>query len=432
MKLSGWGRYPVIDGDGVSIGTLIQVTEYLNKQNNFIVYGKGRSYGDSALNGHVLFSKLLNRVLDFRTGQGILTCECGVSLAEIIHLVLPYGWFLSTVPGTKFITLGGAIASDVHGKNHHKAGCFSNSVLNLKLMLPDGQIVDCNQKTNQELFFATCGGMGLTGIIISATLKLQPVKSRSIREKVIRCDNLQHVFSCFEEYAYFTYSVAWIDCLAKGAQQGRSVLMMGEHAGSDLKESHRDHIITVPFSMPSLFLNQYSVALFNELYYRLHSSGVQERLKPLNDFFFPLDKIENWNFMYGRNGFAQYQFVLPKESSLSGLQAVLSKTGEAGLGSFLGVLKLLGAQNNNMLSFPTEGYTLALDFKITNRLFPFLDELDRIVLDHGGRINLCKDARMNSSVFRKGYPEFEEFFRLRARYGMDKKFVSLQSLRLEV
>ena len=422
MKLSGWGRYPAIDAEAFTPGTIARLTQCLNKQGDFIVYGNGRSYGDSALNHRVLFSKLFNRILDFQTGQGILTCECGVTLAEIIDIILPQSWFLSTVPGTKLITLGGAIASDVHGKNHHKAGCFSNSVLNIRLMLPDGRIVDCSPDTNRELFFSTCGGMGLTGIILSATIKLQPVRSSYISEKVIRCPNLREAFSCFEENANVTYSVAWIDCLAKGDRMGRSVLMIGEHADSCPTKLRGDHVFTVPFSMPSFFLNRYSVALFNELYYGLHSSRPQETPKPLNDFFFPLDKIENWNLMYGRNGFAQYQFVLPKEASFDGLRAVLHQTGKAGLGSFLGVLKLLGAENRNMLSFPREGYTLALDFKINDKLFRFLDELDRIVLDHDGRINLCKDARMHPSVFRKGYPRHEEFSRLRTKYSMNKKF----------
>jgi decaprenylphospho-beta-D-ribofuranose 2-oxidase len=432
MRLSGWGRYPVIEAERATHGTRAALTEYLSKPGDFIVYAKGRSYGDSALSRRVLFSERFNMMLDFRPDQGILTCECGVTLAEIIDFALSRGWFLATVPGTKLISLGGAIASDVHGKNHHKAGCFSNGVLSLNLMLPDGKVAECSRETNPDLFFATCGGMGLTGIILSATVKLQCVKSRFIKEQVVCCQNLREVFAAFEENQRVTYSVAWVDCLAKGDRLGRSVLMAGEHAESGGREPARERTYAIPCEMPAFFLNRYSVAVFNELYYRLQASAKHERLCSFDGFFFPLDKIKNWNRMYGPKGFTQYQFVLPKDASFAGLRAVLSKTSEAGLGSFLGVLKLLGPANQNMLSFPTEGYTLALDFKVTDRLLGFLSELDRIVIDHGGRINLCKDARMSPEMFKKGYTRWKEFVDLRTKYGMRNKLNSLQSLRLGI
>jgi len=432
MMLSGWGRYPIIKAKGVSFGTLPPLAEYLQKPGNCITYGKGGSYGDSALNERVVFSRRFNKMLDFQPEEGILTCECGVTLAEIIDFALGRGWFLATVPGTKLITLGGAIAADVHGKNHHKSGCFSESVLGLRLMLPDGRVAECSREQNQALFFSTCGGMGLTGIILSAALKLQPVESAYVRETVIRCHNLEEIFTAFEEYRQVTYSVAWIDCLAKKDRLGRAILMLGEHADSGPRELRAAKPFAIPFNLPAFFLNSFSVAWFNEIYYRRHPDLVRGRLTSLHDFFFPLDKIGNWNRMYGRKGFTQYQFVLPKEASLAGLQAVLSRTSQAGLGSFLGVLKLFGPANQNLLSFPTEGYSLALDFKINDRLFPFLHELDRVVLDHGGRLYLAKDVRMSPEVFRKGYPRWEEFVELREKYGARQKFNSLQSLRLGV
>lgn len=430
MRLSGWGRYPIINANGFSFGTLTPLVEYLQKPGDCITHGKGGSYGDSALSERVVFSRRFNKMLDFQPEEGILTCECGVTLAELIDFALPRGWFLATVPGTKLITLGGAIASDVHGKNHHKTGCFSENVLCLQLMLPDGQVLECSREKNQELFFSTCGGMGLTGIILSATLKLQPVESAYIRETVIRCNNLQEIFAAFEECQQVTYSVAWIDCLAKGDYLGRAALMLGEHADSGPKKLPADKPLAIPFSLPAFFLNRYFVAWFNELYYRRHPDLVRGRLTPLNNFFFPLDQIRNWNRMYGRKGFTQYQFVLPKEASFEGLQTVLSRTSQAGLGSFLGVLKLFGPSNQNLLSFPREGYSLALDFKINDKLFPFLNELDQVVTDHGGRLYLSKDVRMSPEVFKKSYPRWKEFVQLREKYGMRRKFNSLQSLRL--
>jgi FAD/FMN-containing dehydrogenase len=335
-------------------------------------------------------------------------------------------------PGTKFITVGGAIASDVHGKNHHKEGCFSECLVAFHLMLPDGTIVRCNRNGSEELFRATCGGMGLTGVVLDATFRLRQVQSAYIRETVLRAANLEEIFSLFEQHQTATYSVAWIDCLAKGKSLGRSLLMLGEHSDSGPLTLPAAPRYSVPVNFPGICLNRHSVSLFNHLYYKTKPAPVEGRPVHLDPFFYPLDAISNWNRMYGRSGFAQYQLVLPKESSFEGLQAILHRISRAGLGSFLGVLKLLGPSNENMLSFPTKGYTLALDFRIQKRLFPLFDELDRVVLDHGGRLYLAKDARMSRAVFRQGYPQWEGFIRLREKLGMKSKMNSLQSKRLGV
>jgi FAD/FMN-containing dehydrogenase len=432
MNLTGWGRYPRIETQGFSFGTIEHLIEYLHKPQDYIAHGLGRSYGDSALNQRVIFTRRFDKILEFDPQTGIIACESGVSLAALIDSFLPRGWFLSVTPGTKFVTVGGAIASDVHGKNHHKVGCFSESVLALDLMLPDGQVLHCNREENRELFLATCGGMGLTGIILGATLRLQPVKSAYIRETIIRSHNLEEIFHLFEENQAGTYSVAWIDCLAKGDQLGRSVLMLGEHSASGQKTLPSAKTLSIPIDLPGYFLNRYSVSWFNHFYYQRSPVFVEGRLVPLETFFYPLDRIGNWNRMYGRKGFTQYQMVLPKEASFAGLQAIINKIAEAGLGPFLGVLKLFGPENKNYLSFPLEGYTLALDFKIQDRLFPLLNELDRIVVDYGGRLYLTKDVRMSQEVFRKSYPRWEQFAELRERYGMSEKFNSLQSKRLGV
>jgi FAD/FMN-containing dehydrogenase len=432
MKLHGWGRYPVIEAETPTFESTAEAARLLSRSGHWIAHGLGKSYGDSALNHQVLLSRRFNKLLGFDARSGVVTCESGVTLAELIDVFLPRGWFPTVVPGTKLITVGGAIASDVHGKNHHAAGCFSASVLSLKLLFPNGTVIACGPDDNPELFRATCGGMGLTGVILEAAIRLQPVRSAHINETVVRCANLAEAFDQFEHHHRAPYSVAWIDCLSKGENLGRSVLMVGEHAQDGRLELPPARPAAVPIDCPSFLLNAYSVAMFNHLYFHMHPSQMQRRLKSIDAFFFPLDRIAHWNRMYGKRGFTQYQFVLPKAASPAGLKTILARVARSGIGSFLAVLKLFGPENHNLLSFPMEGYTLALDFKIQPRLFPLLDELDRMVIDHGGRLYLTKDVRMPPATFRKGYPRAGTFAAVRAKHQLAGKLNSLQSLRLGI
>lgn len=430
MKLHGWGRYPTIEAEAPCFETASQAAGLMARPGTWIAHGLGKSYGDSALNARVLMTRRFNKLLDFDPAQGTVTCESGVTLADLIDVFLPKGWFLKITPGTKLITVGGAIASDVHGKNHHTAGCFSAAVICLRLMLPDGRTLLCSPAENSKLFQATCGGMGLTGLILEATLQLQPVGSAYIRETVIRCRNLAEIFEGFERNRHISYSVAWIDCLAKGDDLGRSVLMIGEQADDERLRLEPPRRSSIPIEFPDFMLNHYSVALFNQLYFHTHPSRVKNRPTPVDAFFYPLDRVAHWNRMYGPRGFIQYQFVLPKSASFDGLRVILRKISASGIGSFLAVLKLFGPQNDNPLSFPMEGYTLALDFKVQPRLFALLEELDRMVVDHGGRLNLTKDARMSPKTFQAGYPQWEAFKDLRKQYGLEGKVNSLQAERL--
>lgn len=432
MKLHGWGRYPVIEAETQTFESMDEAARLVRRPGHWIAHGLGKSYGDSALNHQAMMTRRFNKLLDFNPRAGVVTCESGVTLAELIDAFLPRGWFPEVVPGTKLITVGGAIASDVHGKNHHAAGCFSTSVLSLKLMLRDGTILFCGPDENPELFRATCGGMGLTGVILEAAIRLQTVRSAYVNETVVRCANLTEVFDQFEACKATPYSVAWIDCLAKGDALGRSVLMIGDHADDDRLELVPAKPAAIPVDCPGFLLNKYSVALFNHLYFHMHPSQMQNRIKPIDAFFFPLDRIADWNRMYGSNGFTQYQFVLPKQASWHGLRTILTRIAQSGIGSFLAVLKLFGPENDNYLSFPMEGYTLALDFKIQPRLFPLLDELDRLVIDHGGRLYLTKDVRMQPETFHEGYPGAADFAAIRARHRLSDKFNSLQSIRLGI
>lgn len=432
MGIYGWGRYPRVDADIYSADSNEQLQKFLANNDSIIPYALGRSYGDSALSTTVIRTTRLNCILDFDQAQGLVDCEAGVSLAELIDTFLPQGWFLPITPGTKYITIGGAIASDVHGKNHHVAGCFSECVASFELMIADGTIVECSKEKNTELFQATCGGMGLTGLITSAKVQLKKVSSAFIDQKILRAKNLDHSVELFDKYASVPYSVAWIDCLAKGTSLGRSLVMIGDHAAEGGLLLPDKKKVTIPVDFPSFTLNRFSVSAFNALYYKRIKENVVEKTTDIDSFFYPLDAVGNWNRIYGKAGFTQYQFVLPRESSKEGLKKILERISGAGLGSFLAVLKLFGPENSNYLSFPHEGLTLALDFKIENKLFPLLDTLDALVLDYGGRLYLTKDVRMSKDTLRAGYPQLDKFIKVRDQVDPKRKFESLQSKRLEI
>lgn len=441
-KVTNWGNYPVVEADLLSFDRVEQLLEPLSPAHDVIARGLGRCYGDSALSSTIVSTQRFSKYISFDGQTGVLTCQAGVSLADIIEVFLPRGWFLPVTPGTKFVTVGGAIAADVHGKNHHAEGSFCDHVLNLELLMADGSLVRCSPQENAELFELTCGGMGLTGIITTATIKLRPVETSYIREETMPAANLQEIMDLFEqEDNDWVYSVAWIDCLATGKNMGRSVMMRGEHAkmtelGSlrqrrnPLKVSDPFHL-NVPFNFPSIALNSLSVRAFNTAFYHKFPRGRHEHITDYDTFFYPLDFVNNWNRIYGRRGFTQYQFVLPMETSREGLPVLLNKISRSGLGSFLAVLKLFGDQNR-LISFPRKGYTLALDFPINRWLFSLFDELDELVMHYGGRLYLAKDVRMSSLMFRKGYPNTERFVAGLRKYDPRGKFSSLQSKRIGV
>jgi len=432
MKLSSWGRFPIVESRVLEFGNSIQLARVVNQEHDLIAFGNGRSYGDSALSEQIIKVKPHNKFLRFNQDTGELKVEAGVLLSEILEALVPRGWFLKVTPGTKLITIGGAIASDVHGKNHHIEGCFSESVKELKLMLPGGETVNCSLDENVELFKATCGGMGLTGIILTANIYLKRIHSTLINQKIIKTKNIEETFEAFENHKDFQYSVAWIDCMATGKDLGKSLLMLGEFSKEGKLRYKPGSKLNIPFDFPSFALNSSTVSIFNWLYYRKVRKNITESQVDIDSFFYPLDSINNWNRIYGKNGFTQYQFILPKEKSLEGLREILKTISASGKGSFLAVLKLYGKVNENYLSFPMEGYSLALDFKIEKGLFPLLDQLDKIVVNNHGRIYLSKDVRVSKEVFEKGYPKIDLFRSLRTKFNMDKKFNSLQSKRVGI
>ena len=439
MQIYGWGRYPKLDAtvalprsEGAFIDYL-QRTQYQSpaaRTNSLIARGLGRSYGDSSLASTVLQTQYLNHFQFFDESTGLLKCEAGVSLSQILEVFVPRGWFLPVTPGTRFVTIGGAIASDVHGKNHHTSGTFCQHVSEIELILGNEEKITTSPKHHPELFHATCGGMGLTGIILSASIRLIPITSSKIIKTTIKAPNLAAVLQAFEDHQDATYSVAWIDCLATGKDLGRSLLMLGEHSEEGPLMTQAYKAIPIPVDMPTFLLNQTTISTFNTIYYNKTWQTKSTQRVAYEPFFYPLDSLANWNRLYGKSGFVQYQFALPKTVGETGLREVLERIANSGKGSFLAVLKVFGKANQNLLSFPIEGYTLALDFKVEPSLITLLDELDQLVLKHGGRLYLSKDARMSEFTFKSSYPRWLEFEAIREQYSAVGIFASRQSQRL--
>jgi len=422
MILSGWGNFPKIDSSLTSL--------YPKKP--FITSGNFRSYGDAALFENVYSNLKNNRLISFDDSTGLLTCESGILLSEILDLFVPKGWFLNVSPGTKFVTIGGALSSDVHGKNHHKYGCFSESVLSFKILLPNGEIKKCTRQKNSDFFHATIGGMGLTGLITEVSFYLKKINSVWIKEKIIKTENLSETFEVFEEHSSSEYSVAWIDCLAKDKNIGKSIIMLGEFDNDGDLNYKIKKSIPIPKKFPSFILNSLSIKIFNKMYYHKNFSSMSVSRISIEKFFYPLDTLKNWNRIYGKNGFIQFQFILPKDFSYPVLTNILKEISKKSLGSFLAVLKLYGPSNKNWLSFPIEGYSLAMDFKIQPKLFKFICELTDLVVKNGGRVYLAKDALMNLNQFNDSYPNADLFREFRIDNKLNLFYNSIQSKRLNL
>lgn len=408
QKVTNWGNFPVVEKEVKSEDSLQKIKDFVKSNNEIIARGNGRCYGDASLSEHIFSTKRLNKFISFDRLNGIIECESGVLLSDILEVVVPQGYFLYVTPGTKFISVGGAIASDVHGKNHHAEGCFSEYVIEFSLLNENGEVLKCSREENSEKFWSTIGGMGLTGIILSAKFKLKNIETAYIRQESIKAENLDEIFKLFEESESWTYNVAWIDCLQTGKNIGRSIMMRGEHAfkhqlPKKLQENplrlKKKFSPTVPFYFPNFVLNNLTVKLFNLLYFNKQRSKEIKNYIDYETFFYPLDAVNDWNKIYGKTGFIQYQMVIPKEKGKEGMKRILETIAKSGNGSFLAVLKLFGKNNPEAYnSFPFEGYTLALDFKVNSKLKNLVEKLDAIVEEFGGRIYLTKDSMSKSSL----------------------------------
>ncbi|MEM6632581.1 MAG: FAD-binding oxidoreductase [Bacteroidota bacterium] len=434
MHITNWGKYPTVNGRLHPLRNFA-----LDAYPSWIPRGMGRSYGDASLAEHMVNTLSCNRFLAFDEENGILHCEAGVTYEEILRFFIPKGWFPPVTPGTKFVSIGGALAADVHGKNHHVSGSISQYTLGIELQIPSGEVILCTPEENEDIFWATMGGMGLTGIIRTAWITLIPIESSLIRMTTVRARNLEEILKLFEQHQNRTYSVAWIDCFSRGKKEGRSLLMLGEHATrkeikkkKELAAKHGTKY-RVPFNFPNFALNPLSIKAFNSLYYHKQIHEVSSNLVGYDSFFYPLDSINDWNRIYGKKGFVQYQCVIPKENGVKGLREILRRISTVKMGSFLAVLKLMGPNpHQSYLSFPMEGYTLALDFPVKKRLFPFLHLLDKFVTGLGGRVYLAKDARMNPDAFEEMYPGLDNFRYVLQKLGNEGQVNSLLADRLNI
>lgn len=441
MRLDGWGRFPTHEGRTVAVAAPRELGPLLRDGAGLVARGNGRAYGDAAM-GEALtvLGRGLNRMTAFDPVSGNLTVEAGVLLSEILDVFVPRGFFPPVVPGTKLVTVGGMIASDIHGKNHHRDGGFGAYLQSLDLVLPSGETVHCSREENAELFFATIGGMGLTGIIAQATMTLRPIETAWIDQRTIVAPDLGAALQALDDSNDATYSVAWIDCIAGGAALGRSLVYVGEHATREqfaAAQSQRGVLapaararLGVPLELPSWTLNRASVMAFNEVYFRA-GSRKEQALVHFNPYFFPLDGVDQWNRIYGRRGFLQHQCVVPPDNAHAVLSEILDRFSRSGKASFLAVLKKLG-NGTGPLSFPIPGYTLALDVRVTDEIFTLLDEIDAIVVRAGGRLYLTKDARQSRQTFEAGYSRLGEFRQMRRSIGAEGRLQSRLSSRLGI
>ena len=439
QMLAGWGLQPRVDCAVYRPGSAGDLAELLGAargQGSLISRGLGRSYGDPATNAGnaVVLHTVMDRFLAFDDASGVVTAEAGVSFADLIEVLLPRGWFPAVTPGTKFVTLGGAVAADVHGKNHHRDGSFNSCLLSFDLMTPVGERLTCSRTQHPDVFWATLGGMGLTGFILSVTVQMLRVSSSRIQVQSTRVGSLDAMLEHFDATDDdHHYSVAWIDCIARGAGLGRGVVMQGRHlegnGASDLRPGRR-RSRSVPFHFPGAALNAFTVKAFNTAYYARHGSG--QHTEGFDPYFYPLDAVHHWNRVYGRRGFVQYQPVFPEADGAAGVRAVVQKLAEARRSSFLAVLKRMGGQPVGPLGFPMAGLTLAVDMPNSPGLHAFLHELDALVLDHGGRVYLAKDVAMAPETFAAMYPRLEEFQQVRRRLDPDGLLSSTQARRLGI
>ena len=443
QTLSGWGHFPVERCEVFRPERLEELRALVRAapRETLIARGCGRSYGDPALNaaGGVVLTERLDRMLGFDPQEGVLHCEPGVTLAEILDVFVPRGFFFPVTPGTKFVSVGGAIAADVHGKNHHRSGSLAASLVDLDLLTASGEVLRCSREENADLFWATLGGMGLTGVVVDARLRLLPVQSAWMQVEQRRTRDLDATLEdMFERDARHAYAVTWIDALRGGRGMGRGVSHRADHAPLDALPASRraepHHLVrrprlAVPFRLPGFTLNALTMNAFNEVVYRTHPD--RDFVLDVDGYFYPLDRVHAWNRIYGRRGAIQFQCLFPPETARRGLVDVLTRLSRGRHPSFLAVLKSCGPASGGLLSFPAPGYTLALDLPHTGSdLLATVAALEAIVLREGGRVYLAKDACLGREGFAAMYPGLSRFREVKAKVDPGARFASSQARRL--
>jgi FAD/FMN-containing dehydrogenase len=414
-----WGRYPTYPAKIIPLNWQTDYPAAIAEVHDGVLpVGMGRSYGDVCLlnGGNLLLTTGMNRLLHFDEETGILTAESGATLAQILDFAVPRGFFLPVTPGTKYVTLGGAIANDIHGKNHHVAGTFGLHVTEFELVRSDGTRKICSPTENLDYYAATIGGLGLTGVITWAKLRMKPIVSRMIDYEGIQFHGIDEFLELTKQSEHIEYTVSWIDCASTGSNFARGVFMQGDHSKvpAELKPSPEPKLV-FPFDAPGFALNHTTVSMFNTAFFHKQMKPRVTALQDYEPFFYPLDKVLHWNRLYGRNGLLQFQYAIPWESAREGTIAILKEVAKSGLASFLAVLKAFGdVPSPGMMSFPQPGITLALDFPIkADKSFPLFERLADMTRDFGGKLYPAKDAAMTAAQFQAFYPQWEKFARYR-------------------
>lgn len=413
-EFQSWGQYPRLHANVLPLTWTSDFPLVSSPQAPLLPVGLGRSYGDSCLldGGTLLNTRGMARLQDFNPETGLLRCEAGVSLAEILQFAVPRGWFLPVTPGTKFVTVGGAIANDIHGKNHHVAGAFGSHVPRFELVRSDGARFECSPDNNREWYAATIGGLGLTGLITWAEIQLRPIVSRKIEYLGTKFKGVEEFLALSHAAHDVEYTVAWIDCVSEGSNFARGIFMQGTHSTTpDKLGISPEARLSVPMEMPSALLNRFTVAAFNTLYYNKQLGRTKDALVDYEPFFYPLDSVHHWNRIYGREGLVQFQCVLPDNGDTAGIIQILRAITASGLASFLAVIKVFGNRPSpGLMSFPRPGITLALDFPVRRDItFALVDRLAEITLEQGGCMYPAKDARMTPAQFQAFYPQWRQF-----------------------
>ena len=423
MKIKSWGKLPKVKHSKISY--INQGLKFKFTENKYLPYGLGRSYGDSCLNENenLIITQQLDNITHFDKDTGMLVCGSGISIKKILQYIVNFGWFLPVVPGTQNITIGGAIANDIHGKNHHRAGSFGNFVTSFELLRSDGTILKCSDSLNTEFFHATIGGMGLTGVILNVEIELKKIQNAFINVRTVKYSSLEEYWDISSELEdQYEYTVSWIDCLMKN-DGFRGVFHAGNHS-EDLSistlDSRKERRLHFPITPPISLVNNLSLKILNAAYFKLNKQS-NDKLEHYKSFFFPLDVVNNWNNAYGRRGFFQYQFVIPNDAGSTPIKKILDQIRISGQVPGLGVLKNFGpVESKGLMSFPREGVTLALDFSNKGRkTLDLFHKLDDIILANGGAIYPAKDARMSPEVFSSGYRNIDIF-----KKYIDPKFSS--------
>ena len=431
MIIAGWGNNNIIRSDFFYPKNEQEIIEILKKLNNegIITRGLGRSYGDMSLNKNILSLERYKKIFELDEKTGVLRCSSNLSIVEILEKIVNKGWFLNVTPGSKYVTIGGAIANDVHGKNHHKDGSFSEYVDEIKIITPDGKINICSNKSEYDLFKATCGGAGLTGVIVSAKLKLLKIKSKNLNVTIFKTKSIDETLKKFREFNENKYLVAWLDTINK-KNFGKAVIFSGDHSEDNDLNLKLKKGFNLPSFMGSLFMNNFFVSIFNKFYFLKHKNNFKVK-QDIDTFFYPLDRVLNWNKFYGKKGFTQIQILIKDEDKYKEiLIKILDFFIKKNIYSYLTTLKEYGQGNNNYLSFAEKGLSVTLDIPLKNGFLIIYEEFENILLNQNVKIYLAKDSFMSKDFFYKSYDKINEFINFKKKIDPSSKFKSIQSQRL--